>query len=248
MLFFMISNRPCTIPVESKKRVKCSGDPLSTEIVSSGSSLYVVVRHCKSSSSCLAMFVFTPWNIIQFQVMQYVLMYANPSCPSCPYPVLYSWALPNIPRTAPVRITSADPSGRGLASKKAEIKARRFARRDKVTKLQSPVASSLTVSGSAQGGEAEEDMSPAQSLEALIRRSEVVSADIVRTEKALADLNADEEKTSEDSGWEHRQRLREMTISWRIIKPKNDPMLMSYHALTCDWYLNTSMDISKFVL
>lgn len=100
-----------------------------------------------------------------------------------------------------------------MASKKAEIRARRFAPRDKTKKrtVASTFSSSATTAGgipqstiaSATKG-VDEGVSPgageqggeeglvAQSLEALTRRWEVVTGDLLRTDDGLEELQAEE--------------------------------------------------------
>lgn len=91
-----------------------------------------------------------------------------------------------------------------LASRRAEVKARRFARRDKTNQLHTPAKSGGSrerLEGSASGssgGAGYPDESSAQSFEALTRRHEIVSGDLSKTEKDLAELDDEEAKREEE--------------------------------------------------
>ncbi|CAM9250797.1 unnamed protein product [Scytosiphon promiscuus] len=109
-------------------------------------------------------------------------------------------------RTAPVVPVSSGKSGLDPASKKAEIRARRFGARDKTKKLAAAgatpsadsgpaVASGAGTGGSGVGG----DAPVAQSLEALTRRAEAVAEDLERTHTGLVELEAEE---AEEAGLE----------------------------------------------
>lgn len=93
-------------------------------------------------------------------------------------------------------------SGSDPASKKAEIRARRFGARDKTKKLSAAIppgggataaAAATAVAGtegSGGGGGREEPV--AQSLQALTRRGEAVAEDLERTQAGLAELELEE--------------------------------------------------------
>lgn len=87
-------------------------------------------------------------------------------------------------------------SGSDPASKKAEIRARRFGARDKTKKLSAVIppgdgaAARAGSEGSGGGGGGEEPV--AQSLEALTRRGEAVVEDLERTQAGLAELELEE--------------------------------------------------------
>lgn len=102
------------------------------------------------------------------------------------------------PRTAPVKTSSARTAESGAVSKKAEIRARRFAPRDKTKKLLSTADAGVAATAPSalrtgtDGGDEEGAGSAAQSFEALSRRNEAVADDLDRTEKGLAELKAEE--------------------------------------------------------
>ncbi len=93
---------------------------------------------------------------------------------------------------------SARTSGSDPASKKAEIRARRFGTRDKTKKLSAAVpgvgvgAAAAGGLGADEGPGAAGDAPVAQSLEALTRRGEVVAEDLERAQAGLAELEAEE--------------------------------------------------------
>ncbi|CAM9243574.1 unnamed protein product, partial [Ectocarpus sp. 12 AP-2014] len=91
-------------------------------------------------------------------------------------------------KTAPVVPTLSGTSKSDLASKKAEIKARRFGARDTTKKLSAvtPPADNTTAA------ERKQNEAAAQSLEALTRRGEAVVEDLERTQAGLAELEAEE--------------------------------------------------------
>ena len=97
-------------------------------------------------------------------------------------------------RTAPVVPASARGSGSDPASKKAEIRARRFGARDKQSKMTSVVPGSgeAAAAATAPAGSGAGDKPVAQSLEALTRRAEAVAEDLERTQAGLAELEAEE--------------------------------------------------------
>lgn len=97
-------------------------------------------------------------------------------------------------RTAPVVPTSSGTSKSDLASKKAEIKARRFGARDKTKKLSAVTqpAGDTTAAERKRGVGPGENEAGAQSLEALTRRGEAVAEDLERTQAGLAELEAEE--------------------------------------------------------
>lgn len=90
-------------------------------------------------------------------------------------------------------------SGSDPASKKAEIRARRFGARDKAKKLSAVIppgggaaaaAARVGSEGSGGGGAGEEPV--AQSLQALTRRGEAVVEDLEKTQAGLAELELEE--------------------------------------------------------
>ncbi|CBN74145.1 conserved unknown protein [Ectocarpus siliculosus] len=97
-------------------------------------------------------------------------------------------------RTAPVVPTSSGTSKSDLASKKAEIKARRFGARDKTKKLSAvtPPADDTAAAERKRGVGPGQNEAAAQSLEALTRRGEAVVEDLERTQAGLAELEAEE--------------------------------------------------------
>ncbi|CAM9537880.1 unnamed protein product, partial [Sphacelaria rigidula] len=112
-------------------------------------------------------------------------------------------------RTAPVKASSARTTESGAVSKKEEIRARRFAPRDKTKKLLSTAdaGAAVTTPGALRAGtdDGEEGGAgtAAQSFEALTRRNEAVADDLDRTEKGLAELEAEEaEEALENMGSE----------------------------------------------
>lgn len=112
------------------------------------------------------------------------------------------------PRTAPVKASSARTTESGAVSKKEEIRARRFAPRDKTKKLLSTAdaGAAVTTPGALRAGtdDGEEGGAgtAAQSFEALTRRNEAVADDLDRTEKGLAELEAEEaEEALENMGY-----------------------------------------------
>ncbi|CAN0371863.1 unnamed protein product, partial [Ectocarpus sp. 13 AM-2016] len=96
--------------------------------------------------------------------------------------------------TAPVVPTLSGTSKSDLASKKAEIKARRFGARDKTKKLSAvtPPADDTTAAERKRGDGPGQNEAAAQSLEALTRRGEAVVGDLERTQAGLAELEAEE--------------------------------------------------------
>lgn len=114
------------------------------------------------------------------------------------------WHLPAslIDRTAPVVPASARASGSDPASKKAEVRARRFGARDKKSKMAAVApggggggaAAAAAASGGLEtaGGRGGGDEPVAQSLEALTRRAEAVAEDLERTQAGLVELEAEE--------------------------------------------------------
>ncbi|CAM9682849.1 unnamed protein product [Ectocarpus fasciculatus] len=98
--------------------------------------------------------------------------------------------------TAPVVPASSgtSKSKADLASKKAEIKARRFGARDKTKKLSAvtPQADDTRATERKRGVGPGENEAAAQSLEALTRRGEAVVEDLERTQAGLVELEAEE--------------------------------------------------------
>lgn len=107
-------------------------------------------------------------------------------------------------RTAPLGSASSRRTPGGALSKKAEVRARRFARKDRNAKNLAvvprvDVGSSSAISREGDGG-AFSSGEDAQSLEVLKQRAETVVLDLERTEVGLAELEAEEAEEEEEGG------------------------------------------------